>query len=427
MTRYCVIGAGAAGVSAVHQLRAAGYDVDCYEKTDRVGGHWHTDYDALHLITSRDMTSFEEFPMPADYPHFPRRDQIRDYIESYAQALGLYDIIQFDTAVHSVVPADTDGAVGSAGWIVTTDKGTVAYDGVLVANGHLWDPKIPPIPGNFTGKQLHSSQYQNTGDVEGSRVLVVGAGNSGCDLAVDVAQHRLEADIVVKEGMYFQPKMYFGRPRQQVDFMKDFTPSDQDLLARLLAKVSIGDNSDYPGLPTPAHKSLAEGATVVNDLLLYWIHHGRIRVRPGMERFDGNTVHFEDGTSAEYDTILWATGFHPSLPFLDENLVHRRAGAPIRYGAGILPEGLEKLYYIGLIAPRGPQIPIYGVQAKVVARMIGLHEAAGPAGAGVCAYLSTLQQPENRIDIVRDVWLEQLADTERLLEAFAYQHTEAHA
>ncbi|WP_447348642.1 NAD(P)-binding protein, partial [Salmonella enterica] len=76
MTRYCVIGAGAAGMSALRQLRDAGYDVDCFEKTDRVGGHWNTDYDALHLITSRDMTGFEGFPMPSDYPHFPRRTQI---------------------------------------------------------------------------------------------------------------------------------------------------------------------------------------------------------------------------------------------------------------------------------------------------------------------------------------------------------------
>ena len=421
MTRYCVIGAGAAGVSALHQLRAAGYDVDCFEKTDRVGGHWHTDYDALHLITSRDMTAFEDFPMPAEYPHFPRRDQIRAYIESYAQASGLYDVITFNTTVHSVVPVDTDGPVGSAGWIVTTDKGTRVYDGVLVANGHLWDAKIPDVPGEFSGKQLHSSQYKNTGYLDGTRVLVVGAGNSGCDLAVDVAQHRLEADIVVREGRYFQPKMYFGRPRQQVGFMKDFTPSDQDLLARLLAKVSIGENSDYPGLPSPAHKTLAEGAVVVNDLLLYWIHHGRVAVRPGIERFEGQTVHFADGTSAEYDTILWATGFHASLPFVDDALIRRSAGAPVRYGAGILPEGLEKLYFIGLIAPRGPQIPIYGVQAKVVARMIGLHERAGERGAGIAAYLGTLQEPEDRIDIVRDLWLQQLADTERLLDALNYR------
>ncbi len=421
MPRYCVIGAGAAGVSALHELRAAGHEADCFEKTHRVGGHWHTDYDALHLITSRDMTHFEDFPMPGEYPHFPRRDQVRAYIESYAEERGLYDVIQFDTAVESVTPVPTEGPVGSAGWVVTTSRGTGTYDGVLVANGHLWDAKIPDVPGEFTGKQLHSSEYSNTDDIEGTRVLVVGAGNSGCDLAVDVAQHRLEADIVVRDGRYFQPKMYFGRPRQQLDFLAEFSPSEQDLIARLLARVSIGENKDYPGLPVPKHRSLAEGATVVNDLLLYWIHHGRVTVRPGIERFDGRTVHFADGTSRDYDTILWATGFHASVPFLDESLLRRQREVPVRYGAGIVPEGLEKLYFIGLIAPRGPQIPIYGVQAKVVARMIGLHERVGGAGAGIAAYLGSLQEPEDRIDIVRDVWLGQLADTERLLDALEHQ------
>src|ERR1700712_3221955 len=137
MGRFCVIGAGAAGVSALEQLRTAGHDVDCFEKTDRVGGHWHTDYDALHLITSRDTTAFEDFPMPAEYPHFPRREQISSYIESFARAHGHYEIIEFDTEVISVTPVATDGAVGSAGWQVTTSKGTSTYDGVLVAHGHL--------------------------------------------------------------------------------------------------------------------------------------------------------------------------------------------------------------------------------------------------------------------------------------------------
>lgn len=421
MKRYCVIGAGAAGVSALHQLRVAGYNVDCFEQTDRVGGHWHTDYEALHLITSRDMTAFENFPMPASYPHFPRREEVASYIESYAREHRMYEAIQFSTSVQSVVPTPTDGATGSAGWIVTTNKGTSSYDGVLIANGHLWDPKLPLIPGTFDGKQLHSSEYKNTRDVAGTRVLVVGAGNSGCDLAVDVAQHRLEAEIVVNQGKFFQAKTYFGRPRQEVDLLKNFSPQDQDLLARLLAKVSIGDNSDYPGLPVPDHKSLADGPVVINELLLYWIQHGRVRVRPGIERFEGKTVYFEDGTYADYDTILWATGFHSSLPFLDDKLVHRVEGSPVRFAAGILPQGLEKIYYIGLTAPRGPQIPIYGLQSKIVARMIALHEKSGPNGAGICDYLSRMQEPESRIDIVRDIWLDQLEDTKRLLDEFAYQ------
>lgn len=419
MAVYCVIGAGAAGLSALDVLTARGHQVDCYEKTDRMGGHWNTDYDALHLITSRDQTIFEDFPMPADYPHFPRREQIVDYINSFASARGLDRRINFGTAVSSVTPVETDGPVGSAGWTVTTTAGAGAYDGVLVANGHLWDPKIPAVPGTFDGVQLHSSEYQNTGDVEGSRVLVVGAGNSGCDLAVDVAQHRLEVDIVVVNGAYFQPKMYFGRPRAQLDWMAEFSPSEQDLIARLLARVSIGQNSDYPGLPVPEHRAIADGPAVVNDLLLYWIHHGRIGVvGHGIDRFDGKIVHFADGSAKEYDTILWATGFHPTLPFLADELVPRRNGVPLRVAGGLVPHGLEKLYYIGLTAPRGPQLPIYGVQAKIADRIIRLHEQAGPAGADVAAYLGQLQETDARIDIPRDVWNDQTADTERLLDAF---------
>ncbi|NQX26568.1 NAD(P)-binding domain-containing protein [Microbacteriaceae bacterium VKM Ac-2854] len=426
MPRYCVIGAGAAGISALQKLRAAGYDVDCYEKTDRVGGHWHTDYDALHLITSRDMTHFEDFPMPADYPPFPRRDQVRSYLESYAAANGLYDVIRFETPVSSVRPIESDGPIGSLGWRVTLENGEVhAYDGVLVANGHLWDQKVPTVPGVFTGTQIHSGSYRNTGDIVGDRVLVVGAGNSGCDLAVDAAQHRFDVDIVIRQGTFFQPKSYFGVPRQEVAWLAEFAPEEQDLISRLLARVTIGEWHNYPGLPEPKAKTLAEGRTVVNNLLLYWLQHGRVRVVPGISGFDGNTVHFSDGSSRDYDTILWATGFHASVPFLDESLIARRNGTPLRYAGGIVPVGLEKLYYIGLAAPRGPQIPVYGEQTKLALRIIELHEQAERGGAGIEAYLAGLQESDDRIDIVRAVWNEQMADTARLLDAFGLARTSA--
>jgi cation diffusion facilitator CzcD-associated flavoprotein CzcO len=414
--RYCVIGAGAAGVSALQQLRQAGHRVECFEKSGRVAGHWHTDYDALHLITSRDMTHFEDFPMPASYPHFPRRDQVRAYIESYATHHGLNDLITFDTEIVSVSPEPvTQGPVGSAGWHVISSRGDEGtFDGVLVANGHLWDPYVPVVPGEFTGTQLHSGEYRNVSDLDGDRVLVVGAGNSGCDLAVDVAQHRLEVDIVVRRGVFFQPKTYFGRPRQEVPFLGEFSPDEQDLISRLLARVVIGQNSDYPGLPAPEVSRLADGPVTVNDLLLYWIHHGRVRVVPGISRFDGKTVHFTDGTAREYDSILWATGFNVRLPFLDEHLITWRDDVPVRYAGGILPERAEKLYFVGLIAPRGPQIPIYGTQAKLIARMIALQEASDLA---LSDYFAGLQEPETRIDIVRHVWLDQMADTGRLLDA----------
>lgn len=419
MTRYCVIGAGAAGMSALHQLRNAGYDVDCYEKTGRVGGHWHTDYDALHLITSRDMTHFEDFPMPADYPHFPRRDQVRDYLESYARHHGLSDVIRFDTSVSSVTPVATDGPVGSAGWVVTTDAGeSHFYDGVFIANGHLRDQRIPEVQGSFAGAQIHSGSYRNTDQIAGARVLVVGAGNSGCDLAADLAQHRIETDIVIRTGTYFQPKSYFGVPRQEVPWLSGFSPDEQDLISRLLARIVVGEWSDYLGMPEPRHRTLAEGSTVVNSVMLYWVQHGRIGIKPGITRFEGDTVHFSDGTAKPYDTILWATGFHASLPMIDESLLDLSRAVPLRFAAGIVPHGLEKLYLIGMTAPRGPQIPVYGVQTKLAIRMVELHEAAPSGFAAIAGYLAGVQDPDDRIDIVRAIWNDQIADTERLLNAF---------
>ncbi|TAM68506.1 MAG: NAD(P)/FAD-dependent oxidoreductase [Microbacteriaceae bacterium] len=428
MTRYCVIGAGAAGVSALQQLLQAGFNADCYEKTDRVGGHWHTDYDALHLITSRDTTYFENFPMPADYAHFPRRDQVRTYIESYARHHALYEAIRFDTAVASVVPIVTDGPVGSAGWTVTLDTGeSIDYDGVLIANGHLWDQNIPRISADFTGRQIHSGSYHNTEDVDGTRVLVVGAGNSGCDLAADAAQHRYEVDIVIRTGTYFQAKSYFGVPRSDIPWLGQFPADEQDMIARLLSRVTLGDWKDYPGMPEPTRDRSEEGSTTVNSLLHYWVQHGRIAIRPGIDHIVGRRVYFSDGTDGEYDTILWATGFKPTLPFLAGELVERRNGVPLRFAGGIIPKGLEKLYYIGLASPRGPQIPVYGEQAKLALRMIALHEAASDGFAGIAAYLSGLQDEMSRIDIVRAVWNEQMADTARLLNAFTTAQSTKHA
>lgn len=416
MTRHCIIGAGAAGLSALDQLRGAGYDVVGFEKTDRVGGHWHTDYDALHLITSRDTTAFEGFPMPSHYPHFPRREEVRDYIESYADARHLRELIRFDTGVDDIRPLPTDGCPGSAGWIVTTSHGEQEqFDSVVVANGHLWDPKIPDLPGHFEGVQLHSSEYNNVDDLVGSRVLVVGAGNSGCDLAVDVAQHRLEADVVMTKGIQFQPKSYLGLPRQQLNFLGEYAPDEQDFINRLMSRLVLGDPSDY-GMPAPEAATLADGPVTVNSLLMYWIQHGRVGVRPGIERLDGSTVHFTDGTSADYDSILWATGFNARLPFLDDDLIAWEKGVPVRRAGGILPAGAEQLFFIGLIAPRGPQIPIYGEQAALVARMLALHER-GPTPHLAERFLD-LQEPELRIDIVRDIWRRQMTDTSRLLDAF---------
>ena len=419
MSKYCVIGAGPAGLASLKKLLDSGYEVDCFERTANVGGHWNTDYEALHLITSANVTGYEGHPMPADYPMFPSRDQMLDYFVQFTAEFDLAKHITFNTSVDAVVPVETDGPVGSAGWRVTTSDGnTETYEGVFVAIGHLWDPKVPSFPGEFTGKQIHSGNYKNTSDIDGERVLVVGSGNSGCDLAVDSAQARKKVDIVIRRGHYFQPKTFFGKPRAELGFMQEFTFEEQDLIARLMIRLSVGTAENYPGMPIPDHRQLAEGPPVVNNLLLYWIHHGRINVRPGIERFEGKTVHFTDGTSGEYDTILWATGFHTNLSFLDESLFTRQEGVPLRVGAAVTALNLEKLYFIGLIAPRGPQPPTYPVQAELAIEMIKLHEAAG-GFRPIAGPLTKTQEHEWRIDILRPIWLDQVAATKTALALLA--------
>jgi len=417
MTRYCIIGAGPAGLATLKTMRDSGHDVDCFEMSDTIGGHWNHDYDALHLITSRQVTGFEGFPMPEDWPLFPHRNQMLEYFHLFADAFDLKSYITFNTGVTSVEPLATDGPVGSAGWAVTTTDGLRReYDGVLVANGHLRDQKRPHIPGEFTGKQIHSGSYRNTADIEGKRVLVIGSGNSGCDVAVDAAQGYFDTHIVIRRGHHFQPKTFFGKPRSELGWMQEFNFEEQDLLSRLMMRVAIGEASDYPGMPIPDHRALADGPPVVNDLLLYWVQHGRITVRPGIERFQGKTVYFEDGSSSEFDTILWATGFHASLPFIDSDLLEFEDGVPLRVGGAVVPVGLEKLYLIGMIGARGPQPPIYPLQAELALRMIALHEAADGGFMPIAGPLTQAQEHEWRIDILRPLWLDQVQQTSVALQ-----------
>ena len=414
MSKYCVIGAGAAGLPALKMLLDEGYEVDCFEKSDKVGGHWNTDYDFLHLITSKNVTGYDHWPMPEDYPLFPSKDLMLKYFNMYAEHFGLFEKITFNTEVKSVKPLAGDGLPGSNGWeVITSDGKTKQYDGIFIANGHLWDTKIPQFPGEFTGKQIHSGKYKNTKEVEG-KVLVVGAGNSGCDLAVDCAQDLIDTSIVIRRGQYFQPKTFFGKPRAELEFMKEFTFEEQDLITRLLMKVSVGSAEEY-GLPTVEHHALADGPPVVNNLLMYWIHHGRIKVKPGISRFEGKKVYFEDGTVEEYGTILWATGFNCSLPMLDESLIERKDSVPLRYGAGVVPVGLEKLYYIGLIAARGGQPMQYPIQMELAIRMAKLHEKHPKGVAPVAQTLANVQEKEWRVDILRPIWFDQIENTKAVL------------
>jgi cation diffusion facilitator CzcD-associated flavoprotein CzcO len=292
---------------------------------------------------------------------------MRDYIVSFAAHHGLESHIRFNTAVTSARPLDANGL---AGWEVTTSYGERrTYDGLLVASGHLWDPFVPVHPGHFDGHALHSGRYRNAGDLRGERVLVVGAGNSGCDLAVDAAQAGRETYVSVRNGLVFQPKTLFGRPRSELPLLSRLPVRVQERVTRALIDVALGRSERY-GLPAPATRNLHRNRPVVNAQLLHFIHHGRVRVVPAIERFDGHDVHFSDGTTRTFDTIVWATGFKVTLPFLDSTPLEWADGVPLRVAGMTLPVGLERLYFVGLAAPRGPQLPVCSAQARLIAKSL---------------------------------------------------------
>jgi hypothetical protein len=382
--------------------------VTCFEAGRQVAGHWNTDYEFLHLITPRDASGYPSRPMPADYPLFPSRDQVRDYLHEFAASSGVLPGIRFGTRVTDLVPI----CDGGDGWTVHTRTDTGAdveiFDAVVVANGHHHEPNRPAIAADFTGRSLHSGEYRNVQDLAGPRVLVVGSGNSGCDLAVDTAVHGYRTDIVVRHGHVFQPKTYFGRPRNALPIVRSLPPKLAERVSRELVRISVGTYRDYPGLPAPLTRNLDRQLPVVNEQLLYWIQHGRIAVRPGIERIDGSTVHFADGTWADYDTVLWATGFRVSLPFLDRSLLTCDGEVPVRVGAATVPLGTRRLYTVGLTSPRGAQFPVFSIQAELVTRLLDLENRLPQR---IDDALAQVHQPDHGVDILRPMWLRQVEAT----------------
>jgi Flavin-binding monooxygenase-like len=365
LDRHCIIGAGYAGNGVAKAFADADIPYDQLERNAYVGGNWADGvYDSTQIISSRDSTQYADFPMPREYPDFPSREQVLDYLNAYVDRFGLRDRIEFETDVVRCKPLRPRG---TGGWRVELHSGEVReYAGVVVANGHHWAKRYPRYPGEFSGHTLHSKDYRRPEDLEGERVLVVGAGNSGCDIAVEAARELGHAEISMRRGYWFLPKSIFGIPTAELD-QPWFPVCAQRLFLRAMLPIVFGRYERY-GLQRPDHRLFDKHPTV-NSQLLYALRHGRIRARPDIERLDGHAVHFADGSSSQFDTIVWATGFHINFPFLDRDLFEWRDGAPERV-AGMLAPGIAGLYVFGVLQPRGGAGPLITAGSRLLAEMV---------------------------------------------------------
>jgi cation diffusion facilitator CzcD-associated flavoprotein CzcO len=405
--RVCIIGAGSSGITACQALQARGIDFDCYEAGSGIGGNWRylndngmsSAYKSLHINTSREVMEYRSFPMRHDYPTYPSHYQVAEYFDRFVDHFGLRDRIHFATEVASVVPAD------NGEWDVTVRRHeasgteTHRYPAVLVANGHHWDPRWPepPFPGadTFTGVQTHSHDYKTFDDYVGRRVLVLGIGNSACDIAVETSKVSDRTFLAMRRGAHVVPKYLFGIPTDHL------TTSPlghmrygrvQRGIAGLILRVARGDVTKY-GLPKPDHK-LGQAHPTVSDELLVRLGHGDITIKPNIARLDGDTVHFVDGSSERIDVVVYCTGYKITFPFLDPTLLEAHDNEISLFHRVVDPEHAG-LYFIGLVQPIGAIMPLAEAQAEWVADLIE-GRAALPSRAEmrreIAAYHRTLHK-----------------------------------
>jgi hypothetical protein len=372
--KIAIIGAGPAGITALKNLLDEGLDVVCFEMNDQVGGNWifseeesHSSvFETTHIISSKTLSQYDDFPWD-DYdlsvPDYPSHQHLSAYFQAYARKFGLYDFIQFNT---KVTKAERKG---ENEWILETQRSGETtqeiFSHLIVCNGHHWNPRWPKYPGEFTGEYLHSHQFKKAEPFKDKRVLVIGGGNSACDVAVETSRVSKRTDISWRRGYKIVPKFIFGIPTDVIGKYFSFIPKILWAKAvNILIRILIGPNRYY-GLPEP-EKSFGSTHPTINDELLYRIRHGKVHPKPDIDRFQGKWVFFKDGSKSEYDTIIACTGFIITHPFFDKSFIDYSEGDVPLY-LKMMHYQYSDLYFVGLFQPLGCIWPLAELQSKIVA------------------------------------------------------------
>jgi len=299
----------------------------------------------------------------APYPH---HSHIGQYFRDYAQHFDLRRHYRFATRVQRIERQPH-------GWRLLSEcageQHEWHFDGILIANGTLHTPNQPALPGTFAGELLHSSAYKNAELFAGKRVLVVGCGNSACDIAVDAVHRAKTVDLSVRRGYHFLPKFILGKPTDTFGGAVKLPRRLKQLVDGLLVRVLLGKPSQY-GLPDPDYR-LYESHPVMNSLVLHHIGHGDIRPRGDIGAVNGHEVTFANGERAEYDLILQATGYKLDYPFIDRAELNWPPGAdaPQLYLNVFHPQH-EDLFMLGMIEASGLGWQGRAEQAELVALAI---------------------------------------------------------
>jgi cation diffusion facilitator CzcD-associated flavoprotein CzcO len=359
-----IVGAGPAGLACAATMRAAGLDVTVFEKADKVGSVWRRHYDRLHLHTDRGHSGLPGMAMPRTYPPYPSRMQMIEYLESYAARFDIRPA--FNTAVASMRRND-------AKWRADTTQGVIAAPVVVIATGIADAPYRPSWPGLelYQGTVVHSSDYRNPAPYRGKRVLVVGFGNSGGEIALDLAHAGVDVALAVRGAVQILPRDLLGLPILTWAVLYQRLPARLvDAINAPILRLAVG-SIEQLGLRRaakgPRRMIEEDGRVPLIDIgTLASIRDGSIRICDGIDHLTREGVVFADSASGNFDAIILATGFRPDLRRLipDEPGVFDRHGMPRVTGR---PSSAPGLYFCGQIASPTGQLREIGIEAQRIA------------------------------------------------------------
>ncbi len=361
-----IVGAGPAGLACAMTMRGAGLNVTVLEKADNVGSVWRRHYDRLHLHTDRKHSGLPGMAMPRTYPHYPSREQLIEYLESYAVR---FDIAPIFNSTVSCIRRD-----GSQ-WRAETAQGPIHAPVMVIATGIADAPYRPLWPGleTYRGLVVHSSEYRNPTSYAGKRVLVVGFGNSGGEIALDLATAGVDVALAVRGPVQILPRDLLGFPILAWAILYRRLPARLvDAINAPILRLAIG-RIEKLGLRRaakgPRQMVEEDGRVPLIDIgTLDKIRDGSIKICGGIDRLTPDGVVFADGQSGKFDAIILATGFRPDLRQLMPDLegVFDRHGMPLVTGQTTRAPGL---YFCGQITSPTGQLREIGLEARRIAEL----------------------------------------------------------
>lgn len=367
-TSVIILGAGPSGLATAGCLREKGVRFVVVEGAGTVGSTWRSRYERLHLHTIKQFSALPGLPWPATVPTYPSRDEVVAYLERYAAKFQIEPRFGVD-----VTSARYDGAQ----WVVRAGEDEIRARSLVVATGYNRVPKVPSWPGQerFRGEILHSSEYRNGAAWKGKRALVVGIGNSGGEIAIDLWEHGAETAISVRSPVHVVPRDLFGLPAQvnSLFLLGRLPPKIADRIANALLGRVIGDLSRF-GLrrPTlgPVSQVLETGRIPLIDVgTIELVKQGRLQIYPGPRELTEDGVIFTDDREIKADVLVLATGFRAALEgFLEnaERYVDER-GYPRRHGVEAETPGL---YFIGYRNPLTGALHDIALEARRIAQAL---------------------------------------------------------